>query len=106
MRKAAGDEQRRNRPSWCKLAAEKRLVNAVNFNIRFYPMAQQARAMVQSGELGDLFIIQGSYLQDWLLLPTDWNWRLEPGLGGTLRAVARHRLALAGPDHLHHRDAA
>jgi predicted dehydrogenase len=42
---------------------------------------------VQSGELGDIFILQGSYLQDWLLLPTDWNWRLEPGLGGTLRAV-------------------
>jgi predicted dehydrogenase len=43
--------------------------------------------MVQSGELGDLFIIQGSYLQDWLLFPTDWNWRLEPGLGGTVRAI-------------------
>jgi predicted dehydrogenase len=70
-----------------KLAAEKKLVNAVNFNIRMYPLVQQARSMVQSGELGDLFIVQGSYLQDWLLLPTDWNWRLEPNLGGSLRAV-------------------
>ena len=70
-----------------RLAADKKLVNAVNFNIRMYPLAQQARSMVQSGELGDIFILQGSYLQDWLLLPTDWNWRLEPGLGGTLRAV-------------------
>jgi predicted dehydrogenase len=70
-----------------QLAAEKKLVNAVNFNIRMYPLAQQARSMVQSGELGDLFILQGSYLQDWLLFPTDWNWRLEPSLGGTLRAV-------------------
>jgi predicted dehydrogenase len=70
-----------------KLAAEKNLVNAINFNIRMYPLAQQARSMVQSGELGDLFILQGSYLQDWLLLPTDWNWRLEPEFGGTLRAV-------------------
>ena len=70
-----------------ELAAEKGLVNVVNFNIRMYPMVQQARAMVQSGGLGDLFILQGSYLQDWLLLPTDWNWRLEPGLGGSLRAV-------------------
>lgn len=70
-----------------KLAAEKNLVNVVNFNIRMYPLAQQARSMVQSGKLGDLFILQGSYLQDWLLLPTDWNWRLEPDLGGTLRAV-------------------
>jgi len=70
------------------LAAEKGLVNAVNYNIRMYPLAQQAHSMVQSGELGDLFILQGSYLQDWLLFPTDWNWRLEPDLGGTLRAVS------------------
>ena len=70
-----------------QLARDKALVNAVNFNIRMYPLAQQARSMVQNGELGDVFILQGSYLQDWLLLPTDWNWRLEPDLGGTLRAV-------------------
>jgi predicted dehydrogenase len=70
-----------------RLAAEKKLVNAVNFNIRMYPMSQQARSMVQSGEIGNLFIVQGSYLQDWLLFPTDWNWRLEPSQGGTLRAV-------------------
>lgn len=70
-----------------QLAAERKLVNAVNFNIRMYPMSQQARSMVRGGELGDVFILQGSYLQDWLLFPTDWNWRLEPGLGGTLRAV-------------------
>jgi predicted dehydrogenase len=70
------------------LAADRGLVNAVNYNIRMYPLAQQARSMVQNGELGDLFILQGSYLQDWLLFPTDWNWRLEPNLGGTLRAVS------------------
>lgn len=70
-----------------RIAQETGLVNAINFNIRFYPLAQQARQMVQNGEIGDIFILQGSYLQDWLLLPTDWNWRLEPELGGTLRAV-------------------
>jgi len=62
-------------------------------------MAQQARAMVQSGELGDLFVVQGSYLQDWLLFPTDWNWRLEPDLGGSLRAIGdigSHWLDLLG----------
>jgi predicted dehydrogenase len=71
-----------------KLAAEKHLVNAVNFNLRFYPISQQVRSMVKADELGQIFILQGSYLQDWLHLPTDWNWRLEPELGGTLRAVA------------------
>lgn len=70
-----------------RIARETGRVNAINFNIRFYPLAQQARQMVQGGEIGDVFILQGSYLQDWLLLPTDWNWRLEPELGGTLRAV-------------------
>ena len=70
-----------------RIAKETGLVNVINFNIRFYPMAQQARQMVQKGEIGDIFILQGSYLQDWLLLETDWNWRLEPNLGGTLRAV-------------------
>ena len=71
-----------------QLAAETGLANAINFNLRFYPLVQQARSMVQSGELGDLYILQGSYLQDWLLYETDWNWRLEPDQGGSLRAVA------------------
>ncbi len=70
------------------LAKQKGLVNAINFNLRFYPLSHQAHAMLKSGELGDVYIVQGSYLQDWLLLPTDWNWRLEPGLGGDMRAVA------------------
>jgi predicted dehydrogenase len=71
-----------------KLAKEKKLVNAVNFNIRFYSLSHQARQIVQSGEIGDVYIVQGSYLQDWLLLPTDWNWRLEPQFSGEMRAVA------------------
>src|SRR5512138_793017 len=71
-----------------RLAKEKGLVNAVNFNIRYYPLNHHARALVKNGEIGDIFIVQGSYLQDWLLLPTDWNWRLEPELGGEMRAVA------------------
>lgn len=70
------------------LAEEKKLVNAVNFSLRFYPISHHARSYVESGELGRVFCIQGSYLQDWLLLETDWNWRLDPKLGGSLRAVA------------------
>lgn len=72
-----------------RIAKDKQLVNAVNFNIRFYPLVHEAKARIENGELGaKLYIIQGSYLQDWLLLDTDWNWRLEPELGGELRAVA------------------
>lgn len=71
-----------------QLARESTLVNAVNFNIRYYPISQHARAFVKGGELGDVYIVQGSYLQDWLLLPTDWNWRVEPRIGGEMRAVS------------------
>jgi predicted dehydrogenase len=65
-----------------------RLVNAVCFNIRFYPNCHQAGAMVRSGDIGTPRLVTGSYLQDWLLLETDWNWRLEPDKAGGLRAVA------------------
>ena len=69
------------------LAAASDRIAAVNFNIRFYPLNQHAHQMVKEGELGQPRLITGHYLQDWLLLPTDWNWRLEPEKGGTLRAV-------------------
>ena len=71
-----------------RLATEAGIVHAVNYNIRFYPICQEARARAARGDLGDVYIIHGSYLQDWLFYDTDWNWRLEPDLGGSLRAVA------------------
>jgi predicted dehydrogenase len=70
-----------------RLADESGLVHAVNFNIRFYAQNQEARRRVQTGEVGEPRLISGGYLQDWLLLDTDWNWRLDPAEGGSLRAV-------------------
>jgi predicted dehydrogenase len=32
-------------------------------------------------------LVTGRYFQDWLLLESDWNWRLQPDRGGALRAV-------------------
>jgi predicted dehydrogenase len=69
-------------------AEELALVNAVCFNIRFYPANHQAMAMVTHGDIGEPRFITGSYHQDWLLLDTDWNWRLQPEEAGQLRAVA------------------
>jgi predicted dehydrogenase len=63
------------------------LVNAVNFNIRFYPLHQHVREIVAAGDLGEVRFVTGHYFQDWLLHDTDWNWRLEPDKGGALRAV-------------------
>jgi predicted dehydrogenase len=69
-------------------AEQSGLVHCTNFNIRFYPQVQQARALMADGAVGAVWNVHGGYLQDWLLLPTDWNWRLEPEKGGSLRAVA------------------
>jgi len=69
------------------LAKEKGLVNAVNFNYRYYPLVQQARMMVKNGQLGRVFAVQGCYMQDWLLYDTDWNWRLEPKYAGDSRVM-------------------
>ncbi|MFP5343258.1 MAG: Gfo/Idh/MocA family protein [Candidatus Limnocylindria bacterium] len=70
-----------------ELAGRTGLVNATNFNIRFYPLNQHARDTVAAGSLGEVRLVTGRYFQDWLLLASDWNWRLEPGRGGALRAV-------------------
>src|SRR6202035_1733679 len=71
-----------------RLAHASGLVHAVNFNIRFYPICRHLHQLVREGGLGDVRLVSGHYLQDWLLLDTDWNWRLEPEFGGNLRAVA------------------
>jgi predicted dehydrogenase len=70
-----------------RVAEASGLVNAVNFNIRFYPLNQHVREIVAAGRLGDVRLVTGHYFQDWLLHDTDWNWRLEPDKGGALRAV-------------------
>jgi predicted dehydrogenase len=71
-----------------ELAEKKGVVNAVNFNIRYYPLMRQLRLMIEKGEIGEVFAVQGSYLQDWLFHPTDYNWRLEPDQSGQSRAIA------------------
>jgi predicted dehydrogenase len=72
----------------CELAARAGVVNAIHFNYRNYPLVQQMRAMVATGELGRLFLLHGSYLQDWLILESDYNWRVDSAEGGESRAVA------------------
>jgi predicted dehydrogenase len=70
------------------LLKKRPVVNAVNFNYRMYPLIQHARAMTRRGDLGTVHLIHGHYTQDWLLYDTDYNWRLEPEIGGASRAVA------------------
>jgi predicted dehydrogenase len=71
-----------------KLAAKTGLVNAVHFNLRYYPLVRQMKVMREKGDLGEIYSVLGSYLQDWLFFQTDYNWRLEPDKSGDSRAIA------------------
>ena len=70
------------------MAADAGVVNAVCFNLRYYPQNQNAAALVATGAIGEPRFVTGRYHQDWLLLDTDWNWRLDASRQGGLRAVA------------------
>jgi len=70
------------------LAQQKNAINATHFNIRYYPMVRQMKVMREQGELGEIYSLIGSYLQDWLFYDTDYNWRLEPDKSGDSRAIA------------------
>ncbi|MCA9206374.1 MAG: Gfo/Idh/MocA family oxidoreductase, partial [Planctomycetales bacterium] len=71
-----------------RLAATANVAAGVNYNIRYYPLCLEAAEQVRGGSLGNVFHVTGSYSQDWLFHPTDFNWRVSAAEGGALRAVA------------------
>jgi predicted dehydrogenase len=70
------------------LAQDSGVAAGVNYNMRFYPLNVEVRERIGRGDLGDVLSVQGSYVQDWLLYDTDYNWRVLGEEGGKLRAVA------------------
>src|SRR5713226_127890 len=70
------------------LARAKNLANCTFHNLRYYPMVQHIRRMREAGELGEIYCVQGTYSQDWLLYDTDWNWRIDSSANGRSRAFA------------------
>lgn len=80
------------------LAEEKQLVGAVNFNVRFYDACRQAREAIAAPEFGDIFLIHGSYLQEFQALPVEYSWRYKPELAGPMLAtteIGSHWIDLA-----------
>lgn len=69
------------------LAQEKNVKGAVNFHNRLYPMPNEMRQRVKAGEIGQVFTVHGSYIQDWLLYETDYSWRLGKEQAGATRAI-------------------
>lgn len=71
-----------------RIARESGCAAGVAYNIRFYPLCHDAAARVRDRSIGDVLHVVGSYVQDWLLFDTDFNWRVLAEDGGELRAVA------------------
>jgi predicted dehydrogenase len=61
-------------------------VTAVPFVYRFHPLVREARSRLAAGDAGVVWLVHGSYLQDWLSRSEDTNWRADPTLGGASRA--------------------
>jgi predicted dehydrogenase len=71
-----------------RLARKAGVAAGVNYNVRYYPHCREAADRVKRGELGSVYHVSGCYVQDWLFLDTDYNWRVLDSEGGALRAVA------------------
>ena len=71
-----------------ELAKAAEVAVGVNFNYRSNAMVQEMRQHILNDEIGRVFCIHGHYLQDWLMLDTDYNWRLEEAQDGKSRAIA------------------
>jgi len=75
-------------------AAAAHRIFAVTYNYSGYPMVRQARAMVASGEIGTLRVVQVEYPQAWLAGPLEATgqkqaaWRTDPALSGPGGAIA------------------
>jgi predicted dehydrogenase len=88
-----------------KAAEASGVVFALTHNYTGYPMIRQAAAMVQSGALGDIRVVQVEYAQDWLAEPIEQtgqkqaDWRTDParsGAGGATGDIGTHAFNLAG----------
>jgi predicted dehydrogenase len=69
-----------------ELADRAERVASVPFVYRFYGSVREARDRIARAEAGPLWLLHGTYLQDWLASADATNWRMESALGGTSRA--------------------
>ena len=83
---------------------ETELVFAVTYNYSGYPMVRQMREMIESGDLGEIRVIQVEYTQDWLSTDIEKTghkqalWRTDPakaGIGGAIGDIGTHAFHLS-----------
>ena len=71
-----------------KMLKEHPVANGVNLNYRMNALIQDTRERVKNGEYGLPFLVTASYIQDWMMMQDDYDWRLDPAAGGQSRAIA------------------
>ena len=69
---------------WAQLSGRH---TTICMNYRFLPLIAELAARVAAGELGPVHLARGAFLQDWLLLGSDDNWRLDTSRGGLSRTA-------------------
>lgn len=69
----------------------------VGFNYLKNPLVQTARAMVESGEIGEVWSFRGIHAEDYMTDPASpWTWRLDPkGGAGAVADLGSHIISLA-----------
>ena len=86
------------------LVRQRDLVFVLTHNYSGYPMIRQARAMVASGMLGRIRVVQAEYAQDWLATNLEASgqkqasWRTDPaqsGIAGCIGDIGTHAFHLA-----------
>lgn len=71
-----------------QLLKEHPVANGVNLNYRMNALVQDMHDRVKQGQTGRTFLVTGSYVQDWMMMQDDYDWRLDPKVGGASRAIA------------------
>ncbi len=72
-----------------RLADEKGLKFCVTFTYSGYPVLRHARDLIHNGELGEIKMVTGEYVQGWLAGDTGMPpWRTDPKLVGRMNSLA------------------
>lgn len=70
-----------------ELSSKSGKICALTYNVRYHMAVQKAREIILSGKFGRPLLIHGSYLQEFHVLPTPYDWRYDSNLAGSMRAV-------------------
>ena len=72
-----------------KLAEEKGLKFCVTFTYAGYPALQNAASIIKRGSIGDVVMVMGEYVQDWLAGNTGIApWRTDPEFTGRMNCIS------------------